>query len=45
MDPNVPCQRKINHPLVESISRETVLEPEGFFINDCELSLKLADDE
>ena len=44
-DPNVPCQRKIDHPLVESNSRETVLESEWFFINDRELGLKHADDE
>jgi hypothetical protein len=42
---SVPCQRKIDHLLVESIPRETVLESEWFFINDCELGLKLADDE
>jgi hypothetical protein len=42
---SVPCQHKIDHLLVESISRETVLESEWFFINDCELGLKLADDE
>ena len=43
--PSVPCQRKIDHLLVESISRVTLLESEWFFINDCELGLKLADDE
>jgi len=43
--PSVPCQRKIDHLIVESISRETLLESEWFFINDCELGLKLADDE
>jgi hypothetical protein len=44
-DLSVPSQSKIDHLLVESISRETLLESEWFFINDCELGLKLADDE
>ena len=42
---SVPCHRKIDHLFVELISREAVLESEWFFINDCELGLKLADDE
>ena len=44
-DLSVPSQRKIDHLLVESISRETLLESEWFFINHCELGLKLAHDE
>lgn len=44
-DHNATCQDKIDHPLVESISRETVLESEGFIIKDRVLGLKHTDDE